>query len=122
MTERKAGEQSEFTKAHERRQAKRKVRKITVPEFGTAKKPLALYAYPLTMNDAIELDGRYATIGERNIMQIIRQCMDAKGDQYFTVHDKSALMNSPSDVIGKILIELNGESSSFAQELKKNND
>lgn len=109
-----------FAQIHRKRQAARKVRSIKVPEWGTARKPLLLYAYPLTVNDVIHLDGHYASNAEQNVMQIIRQCLDGKGDPYFTLRDKPALLNEPSDIIGRILVALNGETSSFTEELKKN--
>ena len=109
-----------FGKIHTRRQAEKKVRAVKVPEWGTAKKPFVMYAYPLTVNDVIALDGRYKTNTEQNIMQIIRQCMNGKGDPMFTLLDKAALQNEPSDIIGRILVALNGETSTFTEVLKKN--
>ena len=118
----KTADNSRFEAIHARRQADRRVRVIKMPEWGTAKKPLLLYAYPLTINDVIALDGRqYVSQAEANVMQIIRQCMDAKGDEYFTLRDKIALMNEPADVIGRLLVELNGETTTFTEVLKKNN-
>lgn len=113
-------DQTTFGKIHVRRQAEKKVRVIKVPEWGTKKKPLLLYAYPLTVNDVISLDNVYQSNAEQNVMQIIRQCLDGKGDHYFTLVDKPALLNEPSDIIGRILIALNGENSTFTEELKKN--
>jgi len=109
-----------FAAIHRKRQAARKVRSFKIPEWGTARKPLILYAYPLTVNDVIHLDGQYTSNAEQNVMQIIRQCLDAKGDPYFTLRDKPALLNEPSDIIGRILVALNGETSAFTEELKKN--
>jgi hypothetical protein len=122
MAEKKPSHPDEtaFGKRHKERQANRGVRVVTVPEWGTPKTPLKLYAYPLTINDVIHLDGKYASQAEQNIMQIIRQCMDAQGEPYFSLNDKAALMNEPADIIGKVLIALNGEASSFNKELKKN--
>ncbi len=113
-------DESPFAAIHRKRQAARKVRSIKVPEWGTKRKPFILYAYPLTVNDVIALDGQYISNAEQNVMQLIRQCLDAKGDPYFTLRDKPALLNEPSDIIGRILIALNGETSSFTEELKKN--
>jgi hypothetical protein len=110
-----------FGKIHAKRQSNRKVRCIRVPEWGTKKNPLLLYAYPLTVNDVIALDGKYASQAEQNVMQIIRQCMTANGDPFFTLMDKPALLNEPSDIIGLILTALNGESDTFSEVLKKNN-
>jgi len=109
-----------FGKIHIKRQTERKVRCIEVPEWGTEGKPLLLYAYPLTVNDVIALDGKYLSQAEQNVMQIIRQCMDSKGDQYFSLLDKSALLNEPSDIIGTVLVALNGETQTFTEVLKKN--
>lgn len=111
-----------FGKIHVRRQAKRKVRCIEVPEWGTPTKPLKLYAYPLTVADVVALDGRYGSNTEQNVMQMIRQCMDFKGDPFFSLLDKGNLMNEPSDIIGRILVELNGETSTFTEALKKNKE
>ena len=111
-----------FGKLHNARQASRNARVIEVAYWADDKgDPTILYAYPLTMGDVIALDGQYPTQAETNVMQIIRQCLDAKGDPYFTLRDKVHLMNEPADVIGAILVELNGEASSFNEELKKNN-
>ena len=114
-------DETPFGKIHKRRQARRKVRCFEVPEWGTKSKPLKLYAYPLTVTDVIELDGKYQSQAEQNVMQIIRQCRDANGDLYFSLLDKISLQNEPSDIIGRILIALNGELDSFTEELKKNN-
>ncbi len=126
MTEKKSDanhpDTTPFGKIHVKRQAKRKVRCIEVPEWGTKTKPLKLYAYPLTVNDVMALDGKYTSNTEQNVMQMIRQCMDAKGDPFFTLLDKSNLLNEPSDIIGRILVELNGETSTFSEELKKNKE
>lgn len=115
-------DETAFGKIHKRRQSQKKVRAIEVPEWGTDGKPLVLYAYPLTVNDVIALDGRYKNQTEQNVMQIIRQCLNGKGEQFFTILDKTALQNEPTDIIGDILVQLNGESSSFEEELKKNNE
>lgn len=109
-----------FGKIHAKRQAHKKVRVIKVPEWGTTRKPLLLFAYPLTVNDVIALDNVYHSNAEQNVMQVIRQCLDSKGDPYFTLIDKPALLNEPSDIIGRILVALNGENSTFTEELKKN--
>jgi hypothetical protein len=111
-----------FGKIHVRRQAHRKVRAIKIPEWGTKTKPLILYAYPLTVGELMELEGKYPTNTEQNIMQMIRQCLDSKGDQYFSLLDKTALMNEPSELIGRVCIMLNGEIASFTKELKKNKE
>jgi hypothetical protein len=114
-------DETPFGKIHTKRQANRKVRCIRVAEWGTAKKPLLLYAYPLTVNDVIALDGKYESQAEQNVMQIIRQCMNGNGDPYFTLENKPALLNEPSDIIGRVLIALNGETDTFTEVLKKNN-
>ena len=114
-------DESRFAKIHKRRQAARKVRIIKIPEWGEKNKPLLLYAYPLTINDVIALDGKYVSQAEQNVMQIIRQCMDGKGDPYFTVRDKVALLNEPADIIGTLLVALNGTTDTFDKVLKKNN-
>jgi hypothetical protein len=113
-------DETAFGKIHAKRQAAKKVRVIKVPEWGTKRKPLLLFAYPLTVNDVIALDNVYHSNAEQNVMQIIRQCLDSKGDPYFTLIDKPALQNEPSDIIGRILVALNGENSTFTEELKKN--
>jgi len=110
-----------FGKIHTLRQANRLVRAVKVPEWDIDGKPFVMYAYPLTVNDVMALDGRYTTNTEQNVMQIIRQCMDGKGEPMFTLLDKAALQNEPSDIIGRILVALNGETSTFTEELKKNN-
>ena len=109
-----------FGKVHAKRQAERKVRCIKVPEWGTTRKPLLLYAYPLTVNDVIALDGKYESLAEQNVMQIIRQCLDGSGSPYFSLLDKPALLNEPSELIGEVLIALNGAIKTFTQVLKKN--
>lgn len=114
-------DETPFGKIHKRRQAQLKVRCFEVPEWGTKNKPLKLYAYPLTVADVIELDGKYRSQAEQNVMQIIRQCRDANGELYFSLLDKISLQNEPSEIIGRILIALNGELDSFTEELKKNN-
>ena len=111
-----------FGRIHGSRQAARKVRVIEVPEWGKRGAPLLLYAYPLTINDVIELDGKYRTQTEQNVMQLIRQCMDSKGEPFFSLLDKPSLQNEPADIVGRVLTELNGESSSFTEELKKNKE
>ena len=110
-----------FGKIHCKRQTERKVRRISIPEWGTEKKPLELYAYPLTTGQVMALEGQYPTNTEQNVMQMIMQCMDANGQQYFTLLDKAALMNEPSEIIGRVCVELNGEVGTFDRELKKNN-
>ncbi len=115
-------DETEFGIAHNERQANKKVIAIIVDEWGTDGKPLILYAYPLTVNDVIAVDQRYASQAEQNVMQIIRQCLKGNGENYFTLLDKPALLNEPTDIIGDILVKLNAESSSFDQELKKNNE
>ena len=124
MTDEKANhpDKTAFGKIHAQAQAAKHVRVIEVPEWGEDKKPLCLYAYPLTINEVIGLDGRFASLAEQNIMQIIGQCMDAQGKPFFSLLDKPALMNEPADIIGRLLVELNGESSTFTEALKKNND
>lgn len=124
MTDEKteADDESPFTAIHERRQAERKVRICKVPEWGTKKKPLILYAYPLTINNVLALDGKYDSQTETNIMQIILQCMNGQGEPYFTLRNKVELLNEPADVIGRLLIQLNGTTSTFTEVLKKNND
>ena len=122
MSEEKPGhpDSTKFGQIHKRRQAEKKVRCIEVAEWGDKGKPLLLNAYPLTVNDVIALDNVYQSNAEQNVMQIIRQCLDSKGDAYFSLLDKPALLNEPSDLIGTILVQLNGESSTFSEELKKN--
>lgn len=111
-----------FGKVHGKRQTERKVRCISVPEWGEDEKPLLLYAYPLTVAQVMLLEGKYQNITEQNIMQIIVQCLDATGENYFSLLDKPALQNEPSELIGDILVQLNGTLSSFTEELKKNRD
>ncbi len=111
-----------FGKIHVKRQAHKKCRCIEIPEWGTKTKPLKLYAYPLTVGALMELEGKYPTNTEQNVMQMIRQCLDSKGDQYFSLLDKTALMNEPSELIGRVCIMLNGEVASFDKELKKNKE
>lgn len=113
-------DETPFGKIHIKRQAVRKVRCIKVPEWGTKRKPLLLYAYPLTTGELMALEGQYRTNTEQNVMQMIRQCMDASGDQYFSIQDKVALLNEPSELIGRVCVALNGEITSFSEELKKN--
>ena len=113
-------DETPFGKIHAKRQTKKKVRCIKVPEWGTKTKPLLLYAYPLTTGAVMELEGKYLTNTEQNVMQMIRQCMDASGDQYFSLLDKTALMNEPSELIGRVATALNGELTTFTEELKKN--
>lgn len=124
MPKDKGGIETRFGQRHKLAQAHRKVRKITIPEWPDADgNPLVLYAYPLTVNEVIELETRdAATQAERNVYQIIKQCLDENGEQYFTVADKPALLNTSADVIGMLMIKLNGELSSFDQELKKNKE
>lgn len=114
-------DETTFGKVHVKRQAKRKVRCIKVPEWGTKTKPLLLYAYPLTTGQVMELEGKYPTNTEQNVMQMIMQCLDDTGQHYFSLLDKTALMNEPSEIIGRVCIGLNGELASFEKELKKNN-
>ena len=114
-------DETEFGKVHIKRQAQRKVRCIKVPEWGTKKKPLCLYAYPLTTGQVMELEGKYPTNTEQNVMQMIMQCLDSKGEQYFSLLDKTSLMNEPSEIIGRVCVMLNGELDSFEEALKKNN-
>ncbi len=109
-----------FGKVHVRNQAKRKVRCVKIPEWGTKRNPLYLYAYPLTTGEVMELEGKYPTNTEQNVMQMIRQCMVGNGDHYFSLQDKGHLMNEPSELIGRVCLMLNGELSSFTEELKKN--
>ncbi len=115
-------DETPFGKVHVKRQATRKVRCIKVPEWGTKKKPLLLYAYPLTTGQVMELEGKYPTNTEQNVMQMIMQCLDLTGKNYFSLLDKTALMNEPSEIIGRVCVSLNGELGSFEKELKKNND
>ena len=109
-----------FGKIHTKRQTERKVRCVSVPEWGTKKKPLKLYAYPLTTGEVMSLEGKYVTNTEQNVMQMIMQCMDSSGELYFSLLDKTALMNEPSELIGRICVELNGDLTTFTEELKKN--
>ncbi len=109
-----------FGKIHAKCQAERKIRCVSVPEWGTKKKPLKLYAYPLTTGQVMSLEGKYPTNTEQNVMQMIMQCMDASGEQYFSMLDKTALMNEPSELIGKVCVQLNGDLTTFTEELKKN--
>ncbi len=111
-----------FGKVHRHRQTQRTVRAIKVPEWDTDEKPWVMYAYPLTVNDVLALEGQYSTNTEQNIMQLIRQCMDGTGAPMFTLLDKAALQNEPSDIIGRILVALNGETSTFTEALKKNKE
>jgi len=121
--EKKDGPVDLFEEGHAQRQAERKVRVIKMPEWGTKRKPLLLYAYPLTMTDVIALDGAgYSSQAETNVMQIIRQCMDEKGDMYFSLRNKVSLMNEPADIVGRLLVELNGATDTFDKVLKKNRD
>lgn len=113
-------DETPFGKIHVKRQAKRKVRCIKVPEWGTKSRPLKLYAYPLTTGEVMALEGKYPTNTEQNVMQMIRQCLDANGEQYFSLLDKISLMNEPSELIGRVCVMLNGEVSTFTEELKKN--
>lgn len=113
-------DQTPFGKGHVIRQAERHVRCIEIPEWGTKEKPLKLYAYPLTMGEVMALEGQYSTNTEQNLMQMIRQCLDDKGDRYFSLEDKTSLLNEPSELIGRVCMMLNGELSSFTDELKKN--
>lgn len=114
-------DETPFGKVHIKRQAVRKVRCIEVPEWGTAKKPLRLYAYPLTTGQVMDLEGKYPTNTEQNVMQMIMQCMDSTGQHYFSLLDKTALMNEPSEIIGRVCLMLNGDLDSFEEALKKNN-
>lgn len=122
MTDPMLPDETPFGKGHVKRQAMRKVRCIKVPYFGTKRKPLLLYCYPLTSAQVMALEGKYPTNTEQNVMQIIAQCLDSNGEPYFSLLDKVALMNEPSEIIGDILIELNGSVETFAEALKKNND
>ena len=110
-----------FGQIHARNKAAQGARRIEVPEWGEDGKPLVLYAYPLTVRDVVELERKYGSISEQNVMQIIRQCLNEKGEPYFSVLDKVGLMNEPADIIGRLLIPLNGETSTFGAEIKKNN-
>jgi len=114
-------DETAFGKVHVKRQSKRKVRCIKVPEWGVGKKPLLLYAYPLTTGQVMELEGKYPTNTEQNVMQMIMQCLDRNGNHYFSLLDKTALMNEPSEIIGRVVTVLNGDLGSFEEELKKNN-
>lgn len=115
-------EDTRFGKGHVERQARKKARCIEVPEWPEDGKPLRLYAYPLTTGEVMALEGQYPTQTEQNVMQMIRQCLDEKGDRYFSLLDKPSLLNEPSEIIGRVLTQLNGEISSFDEELKKNNE
>lgn len=115
-------DETPFGKIHVKRQAERKVRCIKVPEWGTKKKPLLLYAYPLTSAQVMRLEGKYKTNTEQNVMQVIDQCLDDKGEPYFSLLDKTALLNEPSEIIGQILIQLNGSIETFTKALKKNRE
>ena len=111
-----------FGKVHAKRQTVRKVRCIKIPEWGESKKkPLRLFAYPLTTGQVMELEGKYPTNTEQNVMQMIMQCMTETGEMYFSLLDKTALLNEPSELIGRVLLGLNGEMTTFTEELKKNN-
>ncbi len=114
-------DETSFGKVHIKRQALRKVRCIKIPEWGTKKKPLCLYAYPLTTGQVMQLEGKYPTNTEQNVMQMIMQCMDSSGEPYFSLLDKTALLNEPSELIGRVCLMLNGELASFEEALKKNN-
>lgn len=122
MTKAKHPDDTPFGKIHARNKAAQGARRIEMPEWGDESGPLVLYAYPLTVNDVLKLEGQYKSNSEQNVMQIIRQCVDEKGDPYFSLLDKPALLNEPADIIGKLLIPLNGETSTFLEEIKKNNE
>ncbi len=118
----KGPDDTTFGKIHARNSAAQGARRIEMPEWGEDGKPLVLYAYPLTVKDVIDLEGKFPSTSEQNVMQIIRQCLNEKGERYFSLLDKVALLNEPADIIGRLLIPLNGETSSFGEEIKKNND
>ena len=118
------GIETRFSKIHKTAQANRKCKTITVASWPDENgDPTVLYAYPLTVNEIIELETmEAATQAERNVYQIIKQAKDDTGAPFFTIADKSALLNTPADVIGAIMLALNAELSSFDEELKKNNE
>lgn len=121
--EQKGGLQSRFSRIHAKFQAERKVRAIEVPEWPDPDtgEPTVLYAYPLTVSQIVDLETKQAaTQAEKNAYQIIAQCMQSDGKPFFSVADKVDLMNQPADLVGRIMIALNGELSSFDTELKKN--
>ena len=123
MTDKKKGGiETRFGARHKLAQANRKAIRIEVSHWPDDEgNPLVLFAYPLTVNEIIELESRDAgSQAERNVHQIIKQCRDEQGEPYFTIADKTALLNTPADVIGAIMLALNAEVSAFDEELKKN--
>lgn len=119
----KGGIETRFSTLHATAQSRRRVRLIEQDYWTKDGEPVQLFAYPLTVNDVIELDSKdCGTQAERNIEQIIYQCLDEHGEKYFTLLDKTDLLNTPAEVIGAIMIQLNGALSSFDQELKKNKE
>lgn len=120
----RGGIETRFSKVHAYAQAtKKRVRVIPIPYWDMPDEPCVFYAYQLTVQEIALLDAREAASQlERNVYQIIHQCLDKDGKQYFSIADKGHIMNTPADVIGELMIALNGELSSFDKELKKNKD
>lgn len=102
---------------------KRLAKKVEVAEWGEDGKPLELFFFPLSVNDAKKLNTYVREKGEKSFEDeytyyVIFNARNAQGDLVFDLSDAEWLSNQPVSVIQDIYLRAN-QREGFAETLKK---
>jgi len=96
------------------------VKKIIVPEWGDDDAPLEIYAKPLNLFETKKLM-KYSNDDSVEMLAyvVMLKALDSKGDNLFTLEDKSALLNHvDKDVLARVANEI--MSPQDQEQVKKN--
>lgn len=101
----------------------RLAKKVEVPEWGEEGKPLELYFFPLTVNDAKKLNTYVRGKGEQTredeyVYFVIFNARDEHGDLVFDLADAEWLSNQPLTLIMDIWLACNVREG-FSENVKK---
>lgn len=93
------------------------VKVIEVPEWGDSKKPLLIYASPLTMNQKTKIFKKaHESDASLFVDLLIMKAKDGEGNLLFTLADKPTLMRQADvDVIIRVGNEILGGSDDLEQ-------
>lgn len=107
-----------------RARLEKRAKKVEVPEWGEDGKPLELYFFPLTVNDAKKLNsyvkgkGGDASREDEYVYYVIFNARDQHGDLVFDLADAEWLSNQPINVIIDVYLSAN-QREGFVETLKK---
>lgn len=106
-----------------RARLERLAKRVEVPEWGEEEKPLEMYFFPLSINDAKKLN-RYVkekggeTREDEYVYFIIFNAKDEHGDPLFDLADAEWISNQPLNLIIDIYLRAN-DRKGFSETLKK---